>query len=673
MAENKLLKRLFLIDDGDSEDFGSIQELNNKIKDSSIGEDEKKAALSKLEELRSKKIQPFFDKDKDIASIHYGGIDFRTGKQEPLDVDKLEPVYEKLPAQKKQPLIVEPIKQEIKDIELVDRKPKNPIEFEPIESNEPTKLYAGGDISSRSKGIRMEGEEEPSQSTSILDKLLKKERELTPDVQVRKQVWNPELSTYELSQEKETARPFTDKIFGSPESRAAEKTEQYSQLMLDEAQRAKQVDASGKRMIAKSPLLESFERYLQIKPEEGRQIASVANAPVENGTPVVPEIKSVKQQKSTPVAKSTVSSGVGEKESTEAKLSEAIKAESEQVKKPEMDFNELLRMAQESRDKSQLLANIGKASELFATGLTGVVPGGKVTKPVAQEFYDKLIKQAGQPVEDIGDMYTMKTKQDEMQRLSRRRDPNSEESKFARDLLAQQGIKVPEAATAEALEKYAPQLTNILNQREAREARAASARERALDRATILESKLEGKKLDAALRLAPKIQNKQFETLSEIRSQSALMKESLKNPNPTRDVAIIYGFVKSLDPKSAVREGEIDFVQLGRSVPTKINQYFKRAFTGEILPEQARKEMADYISQREKQAYKEWDLSAGPYLRQADKAGIDRELVAPGSTEMESPIEEQKKTDPKIKEYAEKNSISYDQAENILKARGYGK
>lgn len=555
-----------------------------------------------------------------------------------------------------EPLIVEPIKQEIKDIELVDRKPKNPVEFEPIESNEPTKLYAGGDISSRSKEVRMEGEEKPSQSTSVLDRLLKRERELSPDVEVRRQVWNPELGTLELSKEKEKIRPFTDKIFGSPESRAAEKTEQYSQLMLDEAQRGKQVDASGKRMIAKSPLLESFERYLQIKPEEGRQIASVANAPVENGTPVVPEIKSVKQQKSTPVAKSTVSSGVGEKESAEAKLSEAIKAESEQVKKPEMDFNELLRMAQESRDKSQLLANIGKASELFATGLTGVVPGGKVTKPVAQEFYDKLIKQAGQPVEDIGDMYTMKTKQDEMQRLSRRRDPNSEESKFARDLLAQQGIKVPEAATAEALEKYAPQLTNILNQREAREARAASARERALDRATILESKLEGKKLDAALRLAPKIQNKQFETLSEIRSQSALMKESLKNPNPTRDVAIIYGFVKSLDPKSAVREGEIDFVQLGRSVPTKINQYFKRAFTGEILPEQARKEMADYISQREKQAYKEWDLSAGPYLRQADKAGIDRELVAPGSTEMESPIEEQK-TKNQIKLPKDKRNI----------------
>ena len=525
----------------------------------------------------------------------------------------------------------------------------------------------------RNQLMEMEGEEEPVSSTSILDRLLKKEREASPDVQVPRQVWNPDLGTYELSKDTVAKRPFSDKIFGSPEERAAEKAEQYSRLKQDEEERAKQVDSSGRRMISKSPLLESYEKLLEVKPEQNRQIASVSEAPVKDGSPVVPEIKSIKEQKSSPASKSSVSTGVGEDDSPEAKLNEAIKAESEKPKKPEMDFNEMLRMAQEARDQGVLLGNIGKASELFATGLTGTVPMGRVTKPVAQDFYDKLIKQAEQPVEDVGTVYTMKTKQDEMERLARRRDPGSEESRFARDLLAQQGIKVPEAATAEALEKYAPQLTNILNQREAREARSASARERALDRATLLESKLEGKKLDTALRLAPKIQNKQFETLSEIRSQSALMKESLKNPNPTRDVAIIYGFVKSLDPKSAVREGEIDFVQLGRSVPTKINQYFKRAFTGEILPEKARQEMADYIAQREKQAYKEWDLSAGPYLRQADKSGIDRELVAPGSTEMELPTQEQKKEDPKVKEYADKNSISYDQAENILRARGYGK
>ena len=106
-----------------------------------------------------------------------------------------------------------------------------------------------------------------------------------------------------------------------------------------------------------------------------------------------------------------------------------------------------------------------------------------------------------------------------------------------------------------------------------------------------------------------------------------------------------------------------------------MTQYFKRAFTGEILPSEARKEMASYISQREKQAYKEWELSAGPYLKQADKGGIDRELVAPGTEEAPIPtaFDEGKKEDSKIKDFASKNSISYDQAENILKARGYGK
>lgn len=324
-------------------------------------------------------------------------------------------------------------------------------------------------------------------------------------------------------------------------------------------------------------------------------------------------------------------------------LIEIIKAESKKPEKEKTDFISLLERAKEVRNQQQLLAGIGRASETLGGAITGMVKGGVVTKPTGTDFYKDLAKQAEQSIEDVGTQYKYETLQEERDRLARRRDPNSEESMFAKATYKEMFNKpAPESMTAEALEKYAPQLTNIYNQQKAIEARAADARERALDREVLLQSKLEGKKLDTALRLAPKIQNKQFEKLSELRTQSALMKESLKNPNPSRDVAIIYGFVKALDPESAVREGEIDFVQLGRSVPTKINQYFKRSFSGEILPEQARKEMADYITQRERQTYKEWELSAGPYLRQADKGGIDRELVAPGSTEMESPIEEQK-------------------------------
>jgi hypothetical protein len=266
--------------------------------------------------------------------------------------------------------------------------------------------------------------------------------------------------------------------------------------------------------------------------------------PSNNTETSIPEIKSVKEQKSSPVSKSSVSTGVGEDDSPESKLNEAIKAESEKPKRSEMDFNEMLRMAQEARDKGVLLGNIGKAAETFATGLTGTVKGGVVTKPVSTDFYDKLIKQAEQPVEDVGTAYTMKSKQDEMERLSRRRDPGSEESKFARDLLAQQGIKVPEAATAEALEKYAPQLTNIFNQREARKDRAENIRQRELDRQEIRQSKLDDKQMDFAFKASEKIRNdKYFKEFNDIKINRDLVTDAINNPSPQKDNVIIYNFI----------------------------------------------------------------------------------------------------------------------------------
>lgn len=293
-----------------------------------------------------------------------------------------------------------------------------------------------------------------------------------------------------------------------------------------------------------------------IFPQDSSQIASVTSSPIQNGSPVVPEIKSIKQQKTTPVAKSDVSSGIGEKESLEAKLSEAIKAESEQAKKPEMDFTEMLRMAQESRDKSQLLANIGKASELFATGLTGTVPMGVVTKPVAQDYYDKLIKQAEQPIEDVGAAYTMKTKQDEMQRLARRRDPGSEESKAARALLKGYNITVPETATAEVLEKYTPQLVSIKE-------KEIAAKEQAANRAALLSDKSTTKEEQQI--------NKDFTKMSEkLTSELASSRSSFgKSAGIMRSAEAMETFIKNINPKDITTR---QIYELARGLDAMLSQ-----------------------------------------------------------------------------------------------------
>ena len=608
---NKPSKRLFLSDDDNSEDIALIQEISNKLRDSSISKDEQKDALSKLNEFRSKKIQPYFDKDKGIGAIHYGGWQFGDGYSSlslKEDQDKLEPIYERLTTQKKQPLIIEPIKEE---------------------KSEPS-TQEGFRFPNRNKLAKMEGEEETPPSNSILDKLLKKEREASPDVQVPRQVWNPDLGTFESSKDTVAKRPFSDKIFGSPEMRAAKKAEQYSSLMQDEEERAKQVDSSGRRMISKSPLLESYEKLLQIKPEEGRQISSVSEAPVRDGSPVVPEIKSIKEQKSAPVPKSSVSTGVGEDDSPEAKLNEAIKAESEKPQKSEMDFNEMLRMAQEARDKGVLLGNIGKAAETFATGLTGTVKGGIVTKPVGTDFYDKLIKQAEQPVEDVGTAYTMKTKQDEMDRLARRRDASSEESKFARDLLAQQGIKVPEAATAEALEKYAPQLTNIFNQSQARQAREADSKQRALDRAVLLEKGYSEKQEKAIISARDQVMTKGYKDAFDVYKNAERISNTFQNLSPG-----MYGdAIRTLQSSklfqgdaSVVRGPELKEVQNAVGVLDRLkNEVDRLSGTGKLQEDQ-RKQLLDAVNTIKNVAKKEYTGLLGPAAKQFNRRGLPLEEI----------------------------------------------
>lgn len=482
----------------------------------------------------------------------------------------------------------------------------------------------------RNQLMEMEGEEEPVSSTSILDKLLKKEREASPDVQVPRQVWNPDLGTLEFSKDTVAKRPFSDKIFGSPEERAAEKAEQYSRLKQDEEERAKQVDSSGRRMISKSPLLESYEKLLEVKPEQNRQIASVSEAPVKDGSPVVPEIKSIKEQKSSPASKSSVSTGVGEDDSPEAKLNEAIKAESEKPKKPEMDFNEMLRMAQEARDKGVLLGNIGKAAETFATGLTGTVRGGVVTKATGTDYYDKLIKQAEQPVEDVGTAYTMKTKQDEMERLARRRDASSEESKFARDLLAQQGIKVPEAATAEALEKYAPQLTNILNQREARQAREADSKQRALDRAVLLEKGYSEKQEKAIISARDQVMTKGYKDAFDVYKNAERISNTFENLSPG-----MYGdAIRTLQSSklfqgdaSVVRGPELKEVQNAVGVLDRLkNEVDRLSGTGK-LQENQRKQLLDAVNTIKNVAKKEYTGLLGPAAKQFNRRGLPLEEI----------------------------------------------
>jgi hypothetical protein len=67
-----------------------------------------------------------------------------------------------------------------------------------------------------------------------------------------------------------------------------------------------------------------------------------------------------------------------------------------------------------------------------------------------------------------------------------------------------------------------------------------------------------------------------------------------KNPSPAGDIAMVYGFMKVLDPSSVVREGEFATAQKAGRVPDSVRNIYNKALNGERLNEKIR---SDFLQQ----------------------------------------------------------------------------
>lgn len=100
------------------------------------------------------------------------------------------------------------------------------------------------------------------------------------------------------------------------------------------------------------------------------------------------------------------------------------------------------------------------------------------------------------------------------------------------------------------------------------------------------------------------------------------------------DMALIYSFVKLLDPTSVVRESEFGLVSSSGSVPERLQGLYQRALTGERLTDSQRREFmreAEAIyrthTQAQQQRTREWERLARLY--RVDPAGVVVDLMRP--------------------------------------------
>lgn len=100
-----------------------------------------------------------------------------------------------------------------------------------------------------------------------------------------------------------------------------------------------------------------------------------------------------------------------------------------------------------------------------------------------------------------------------------------------------------------------------------------------------------------------------------------------KTPTPVSDLAIVFGYMKMLDPQSVVREGEQATATTAPGVPNEIRQWYNQTIGGNLLLPDRRKDILDaskrfYETQQRQQKGLETE-----YRRLAKSTGIKSEDV----------------------------------------------
>jgi hypothetical protein len=89
------------------------------------------------------------------------------------------------------------------------------------------------------------------------------------------------------------------------------------------------------------------------------------------------------------------------------------------------------------------------------------------------------------------------------------------------------------------------------------------------------------------------------------------------------DMALIYGYMKLLDPGSAVKEGEYASAKNAAGVPDKIRVMFNNAQAGEILSQKTRDEFKGEAKRLLGAQADHYDKFAEPYRRMATERGYN--------------------------------------------------
>lgn len=109
----------------------------------------------------------------------------------------------------------------------------------------------------------------------------------------------------------------------------------------------------------------------------------------------------------------------------------------------------------------------------------------------------------------------------------------------------------------------------------------------------------------------------------EVRDAFSRVQQAAANPSPAGDLALIFNFMKMLDPGSVVREGEFATAQNAAGVPDRVMNLYNRMLSGERLNPTQRQDFvgqAQGLFDRQEQQYQ---AVQNQYRGISERSGLD--------------------------------------------------
>ncbi len=113
----------------------------------------------------------------------------------------------------------------------------------------------------------------------------------------------------------------------------------------------------------------------------------------------------------------------------------------------------------------------------------------------------------------------------------------------------------------------------------------------------------------------------------EVNDAYGRIQASAKDPSAAGDLALVFNYMKMLDPGSTVREGEFATAQNSAGIPDRIRAMYNKAASGERLAPDTRKDFVGRAGTLYKSQEKGYQQIIDDYSKRAKRAGLNPEDV----------------------------------------------